>query len=129
MVTGIIKTANYRTEILAKQHLVISDEPEELGGGDTGMTPTDLLASALISCTNITLRMYANRKNWLINQITTTVEYAKNGSETSFQRTIVIDGTIDESQTARMLLIANKCPVHKILSNASNINTTLNNHG
>lgn len=129
MVTGIIKTENYRTEITAKHHLLIADEPEHLGGGNVGMTPIDLLASALIACTNITLRMYANRKTWSVNQITTTIEVSQEDDKTIFIRVIDIDGQIDDSQKARMLLIANKCPVHKILSSASTINTTLNNHG
>jgi len=129
MVTGIINTDNYRTEITNGNHVIIADEPEKLGGNNQGMTPTELLASALIGCTNITLRMYANRKEWSVNAVTTAVDYAQDGNDTTFKRTITIDGALDEKQTERMLLIANKCPVHKILSSSSIIKTSINSHG
>lgn len=129
MVTGVILQENYRTEIRTKKHQLIADEPVDLGGADTGMTPTELLAAALIACTNITLRMYANRKEWPVEKITTTVELKEQEQGNTFIRNISIIGALETKQLDRLLVIANKCPVHKVLEQSSTIETSLNSHG
>ena len=85
MVTGIINTANYRTELSNEKHAILADEPIALGGSDQGMTPTELLAASLIACTNITLRMYADRKEWSVDKIVTTVEFKQHQEEFIYQ--------------------------------------------
>jgi putative redox protein len=64
MVTAIIGTDHYRTELIASGKTIIADEPEELGVGDNGPAPGEFLMISLASCTAITLRMYADRKKW-----------------------------------------------------------------
>jgi putative redox protein len=129
MVTGVIQQESYKTEIRTEKHQLLADEPVDLGGSDAGMTPVELLAAALIACTNITLRMYANRKEWPVEKITTSVELKQDESGNTLVRSIAIIGALDAKQLDRMLLIANKCPVHKILTQSSTIETSLNSHG
>jgi putative redox protein len=123
-----IDTRLYRTEITsASGNIVIADEPQELGGKNLGFSPSELLASALASCTLITLRMYINRKQWNVSEIDIKVDFEKDSEQniSLFTRKIEITGEIDESQKQRLHLIAEKCPIHKALTNTIKIQTTL----
>jgi putative redox protein len=123
-----IDTRLYRTEITsASGNIVIADEPQELGGKNLGFSPSELLASALASCTLITLRMYINRKQWNVSEIDIKVDFEKDSEQniSLFTRKIEITGEIDESQKQRLHLIAEKCPIHKTLTNTIKIQTTL----
>lgn len=120
----------YQTEVKAGKNQIISDEPTDLGGGDTGMNPFELLTSALATCTAATLRMYMNRKKWEATQIIVEVEMIEDkvNNVTNFKREIQFIGhTLDEEQKKRLLIIAEKCPVHKLLTGSVAIATTLNN--
>ncbi len=128
----------YTTEILAGKHHLRADEPEEVGGNDFGPTPYDLLLSSLGACTAMTLRMYADRKQWAVDEINVHLSYNKEYIEDcenpdnpkaiidKIERSIQIDGSLDEKQEKRMLEIADKCPVHKTLHGDIRVETMLN---
>ena len=123
-----IDTRLYRTEITsASGNIVIADEPQEVGGKNLGFSPSELLASSLASCTLITLRMYINRKQWDVSEINIKIDLEKDAEQniSLFTRKIEIIGEIDEEQRQRLYLIAEKCPIHKILTNTIKIQTTL----
>jgi putative redox protein len=128
LVEALIHKENYTTEITARTHKIISDEPVEKNGSDKGLTPSELLASSLASCTSITLRMYANRKEYDIQSINTKVELIKateSNKENRFIREIQIEGNVGEAARKRMLQIANLCPIHKILEKSARIETQI----
>ena len=114
----------YKTEIHARDHLILADEPEENGGQNSGPSPGDLLRSSLASCTAITLKMYADRKGWNVGEISVDVEYRKNLShfEPNFRVAISFENeNLNEGQLKRLEIIANKCPIHKVLSQGHEI--------
>lgn len=125
MTTASSSSTTYRTEIRNEQHTLTADEPLSLGGGDTGPTPDSLLEAALASCTAITLRMYANRKEWPITGIHVTVQLERKEAKSIFIRNIQIEGAIDETQKQRLLQIAQACPVSKTLQGEIGVSTTL----
>ncbi|MEL1254697.1 OsmC family protein [Flavobacterium sp. DGU38] len=127
-ISAKIDTRLYRTEITsATGNIVIADEPQEVGGKNLGFSPSELLASALASCTLITLRMYINRKQWNVSEIDIKVDFEKDSEQnvSSFTRKIELTGEIDESQRQKLHLIAEKCPIHKTLTNTIKIQTTI----
>lgn len=127
-ITANIDTRKYRTEIKsASGNIVIADEPQEMGGKNLGFSPSELLASALASCTLITLRMYIDRKQWDVTNINILVDFERNSEQnvSLLSRKIEITGNVDEAQKERLLKIANSCPIHKTLTNTIQIQTTL----
>ncbi len=116
----------YRTELTARNHRLIADEPEDVGGKNLGPRPGDFLRMSLASCTAITLRMYANHKKFDVQQIEVTVASEEVEGKTIFNSSIKIQGNLNEQQRQRMLQIAKLCPVHKALTNPIEIETTLN---
>lgn len=126
-VTAVIGQQNYRTEIKNANHTLIADEPVEVGGQNLGFAPRELLASSLAACTSITLKMYADRKEWNLKEakVEVTFEWNKEESKSLLSRKIELIGDLDESQKERLLVIANSCPIHKILSNPFVIATSL----
>lgn len=126
MIKAIIHQEPYVTEISSETNSLIADEPITHGGKATGMAPMELLASSLAACTCITLRMYANRKQWDLQSIETHVDIEIKGTQTIFKRKISFTGTLSNEQTDRLLDIANHCPVHKLLTNTITINTSIN---
>lgn len=133
-VTG--KTADmFYTTANAGRHQFIVDEPTSYGGTDLGPTPYHYLATALGSCTSMTLNMYARRKELAVNSVSVHVTHdrihaedctdceAKDGKVDRFIRRISIDGDLTDEQRARMIEIADRCPVHKTLENEIKIET------
>jgi putative redox protein len=116
------------THISASGHKFVADEPLDIGGKDAGPTPNELLCSALAACTAITLKMYANRKNWDLQEVKVEVTFEKGSAPSASKmiRTIELIGALDPEQKERLLQIACQCPVHKTLSNPIEINSTLN---
>jgi putative redox protein len=116
----------YATQLVVGHHHTVADEPVDLGGGDTGPTPVEILLSALGSCTAITLRMYAERKQWPLEGVEVKLAYAERGKEkTVITRQVEMRGKLDADQRERLLQIANACPVHKILTGTVEVPTTL----
>lgn len=98
-------------------HSIVIDEPAAVGGTDLGPKPTLLLASSLAGCTAITMELYAARKGWDLGEVVVDVdvEYDK-AVPTSFAISIRLSGELDEEQLGRVLTIAGKCPVHKVIA-------------
>ncbi len=127
-VSASIQRELYKIEIKSPSgNVVIADEPLENGGQDSGFSPKELLASALAACTSATLRMYADRKGWALEevQVAINLEYNSSENKTVINRSIQFIGNLDDAQRSRLLAVANACPVHKILSNPIEINTSI----
>lgn len=103
----------------------LGDEPADAGGGDTGPAPFELLLSSLGACTSITLKMYAARKGWALTDVDVTLMLDSGDGSTTITRSIALHGELDETQRARLLQIANACPVHKLLSHPVSIESSL----
>ncbi|AMY12313.1 OsmC-like protein [Luteitalea pratensis] len=104
----------YDTSMTARTHTFAADEPAEVGGTDTAPTPLELLMGSLASCTAITLRMYAERKAWPLEGVDVQVHYTSTPIP-SFVKHITMRGSLDDGQKARLLEIAERCPVAKLL--------------
>lgn len=116
----------YATQLVVGHHHTVADEPVDLGGGDTGPAPDEILLSALGACTAITLRMYAERKQWPLEGVEVKLGYAERGKDkTVISRQVELRGKLDAEQRERLLQVANACPVHKILTGPVEVPTTL----
>lgn len=127
-ISSTIKRENYKIEITSPSgNVVIADEPASMGGKDLGFSPKELLASALAACTSATLKMYADRKEWDLQEakISIELEFIANENKTVINRQLEFIGNLDDTQKSRLLAVANACPVHKILSNPIEINSDL----
>ncbi|MBV8251217.1 MAG: OsmC family protein [Chitinophaga sp.] len=117
----------YQVSVETRGHRWLVDEPEDVGGGDTAPSPGELLLSSLGSCTAITLKMYATRKKWPMEDVE--IELAFNTAlkpdplTTVIERNITIKGDLTDEQRARLMQIADACPVHKVLTNPIKIIT------
>jgi len=106
-------------------HSLVIDEPVADGGGDEGPSPTRTLGAALAACTAITAEMYAERKGWDLGALEVEVEIAYEGpAPTAFEVTLRCPGDLDDDQLQRLLRIAAKCPVHRLLSNETTVTVT-----
>ena len=131
--TARIGRDKYRTEISVGGRDLVADEPPALGGQGTGFAPYDLLLASLGACTAITLRMYADRKGWPLEKVHVTLEHSKEEREGEnggkpvdmIDRVVRLEGPLDDEQRAKLIEIAEKCPVHRTLTNQININTLL----
>jgi putative redox protein len=123
--TASIGTTNYATSITAGHHRLDADEGPELGGRDSGPGPYDLLVASLGACTVITLRMYAERKQWPVEAVHADVRFVRDGDNQRIDRVIRIEGKVDADQTKRMADIAERTPVTLTLKRGLEIRTTL----
>jgi putative redox protein len=103
----------------------VSDIEQEKGGNSTGPSPHEYLAAALAACTGMTLKMYAGRKSWDLQDAVVRVDIERIDEVEIFKRSIELLGNLDTEQRERLLEIANKCPVHKALAGKIEINTNL----
>jgi putative redox protein len=118
----------YVQKIRVGPHVFHSDEPIDLGGNDAGPNPDELLMTALGACSNITARMYAERKQWPLYGVESTLQYeqvhadgnaqpeAKNTTVDRIEMVISFAGDLSEEQQQRLLEIANRCPIHRMLA-------------
>jgi putative redox protein len=115
----------YDQRITIGSHQLMSDVDASKGGGDSGPSPHEYLAAALASCTSMTLKMYAGRKSWGLDNAIVTVDISRADEVERFTRTISLAGNLDAEQVARLLDIAEKCPVQKALIGTIAIDTRL----
>jgi len=128
--------SGFTTEILASGHGLVADEPEAAGGANAGPNPYDLLLAGLGACTGMTLRMYADRKKWPLEEVTVAMRHGKahaldeehsdraDARIDRVEREVHLDGPLSEEQRVRLLEIADRCPVHRTLSAGVRISTT-----
>jgi putative redox protein len=136
-ITARTGPGGFLTEILVNRHSLLADEPVGAGGTDQGPTPFDLLVAALGACTSMTLRMYADRKQWPLEAATIRLKHAKihaadceaceirEGMLDRIEREVELEGPLDGEQKKRLLQIADRCPVHKTLTSEVEIKTSL----
>ena len=104
-------------------HELIVDEPRDRGGADTGPRPTQLLGASLAGCTAITIEMYAERKGWDVGALEVRVEITYDGEVPSvYDVFLTLPEELDEEQRRRLVTIASRCPVHKVLAGQSAVN-------
>jgi putative redox protein len=115
----------YAQNITVGTHQLVSDLHSSKGGADIGPSPHEYLAAALASCTSMTLKMYAGRKSWGLENAIVTVDISRADEVERFTRTISLAGNLDAEQVARLLDIAEKCPVQKALIGTIAIDTRL----
>ncbi|MCG1042160.1 OsmC family protein [Mycetohabitans sp. B8] len=124
-VTAHIDHHAYRVLLNDGTHSWLADEPASAGGGERGPTPMSLLLSSLGACTLITLKMYAQRKQWPLADVDVSLDIEKNDDGSTIRRTIVLHGELDDEQQERLLQIANACPIHKLLTHPITIQSGL----
>jgi putative redox protein len=119
--------AGYRTTIRTRTHTLVADEPADAGGTDSGPSPYELLLGALASCTAMTVRMYADRKQWPLNDVVVRIRPVRSHAvdcancETSdvgvgrLEREVELLGPLTDEQRTRLLYIADRCPVKQTL--------------
>jgi len=113
----------YAHDVELEGHSVRVDEPPDAGGTDTGPRPTQLLGASLAGCIAITVEMYADRKGWDLGPVEVDVEMSYEGPvPTAFEVGLKLPGHLDEEQKRRLLVIATKCPVHKVLAGEAHVN-------
>jgi len=125
----------FSTVVEAGQHTLLADEPTDAGGADTGPSPYDLLLAALGSCTVMTLRHYAAKKGWPLDDVSVALAHdrihaadcadceTKDGHVTRISREITLTGDLTAEQRAALLRIAERCPVHRTLTAEIRIET------
>lgn len=126
--TGKIGTQKYLCTISWRNGKLLMDEPENIGGNDLGPDPYSTFLASLAGCTLSTLRMYIDRKEWDIPEINISLNFSQTQNselETIISRRISFSKEITTEQKERLLLIAEKCPISKLLKNKITINTQL----
>jgi putative redox protein len=112
----------YTTDMQIREHWLIADGPSEKGGEDLGPTPVELLLASLASCTAITLEMYASRKQWPLEGVSIAITKEPDPESPYpadlLRQRITLDGPLDAEQRARLLIIAGRCPVHRLIADS-----------
>lgn len=126
-IKATIGASKYRTQIETTSHRFVSDEPIDLGGNDLGPNPGEFLSAALAACTTITVKMYAERKAWNLEEAIVEVDFVRDRKEniTKFTKSVELIGDLDEDQRKRLFDIAARCPIHQTLINPIEIESTL----
>jgi putative redox protein len=129
-------SGGFMRQISAGHHQLMADEPPPVGD-DTGPTPYDLVLAGLGACTSMTVRMYADRKRWPLDEIRVTVRHSRihakdcadcetrNGYIDQIDCDVELTGDLDDAQRQRLLYIAERCPVHQTLTSEVRITTSL----
>ena len=127
----------YRTDIHIRQHTIIADEPIQAGGTDSGPTPMEMLLGTAGACIAVTTRAYAQRKGWPLEEVEVRLshrrDYTRDCEDCDTQpvqvdwidRRITLKGQLDQAQRARLLQIAEKCPVHRTLTGTIQVSDSL----
>ena len=126
--TVVLGTEDYRTRITSRTHEFFIDEPGTLDGGDTAQDPYETMLGALGACKAITLRMYAKRKGWDLQEVRLDLEHSRpngRGNPEQIDVSISVKGDLDEDQRKRLKEIANACPVQKTITGELSVNSIL----
>lgn len=127
----------FTTEVMVRHHHLTADEPTKIGGNDYGPGPYELVSAGLGACTAMTIQMYARRKKWQVDSVEVHINHSKDYAEDMaaseekptkidrFDRTLVLRGDLDDTQKARLLEIADRCPVHRTLHETVEVKTIL----
>lgn len=127
--------SGFRQVVSVGPHQLLADEPKAAGSNDEGPDPYEFLLAALGTCTNMTLRAYADRKGWPLQDVRTTLSHVKSYEDECehcekpaamvdrIERRIMLSGDLSAEQRERLLQIANRCPVHRTLSSKIEIFT------
>jgi putative redox protein len=103
-------------------YTIVVDEPADVGGTDTGPSPGRLLAASLASCTAVTMEMYAERKGWDLDGVEVEVDATYDGhTPTAYEVTVKLPAALDDERRARLLVVASKCPVHRVLTGEATV--------
>lgn len=111
--------------IEVNQHVVLTDVPNASGGDDLAPDPHDFLDGAYAACTALTLKMYANHKGWPLDNADVEVTHEESPGHYHLQRKVTLHGNLSEEQRQRLLEIANKCPIHRVLTGEITTHTEL----
>lgn len=127
-VNASLGRTHFATHIKIGEHQLIGDEPKEKGGADQGPTPSELLLSALASCILITVRMYADRKEWPLESIDIEVdlqerEMRQEGLFSRITKKLKLNGDLSVEQKERLMQVSDRCPVAKTLLGEVSIET------
>lgn len=137
VVASLDNDDGFTTSMKVGNHYMTADEPTSFGGNDFGPSPYELVSAGLSACTAMTVQMYVRRKGWALKNIEVHTSYGKSHAEDcedcesdaakidTFHRAIKLKGDLDEKQIARILQIADKCPVHKTLHSETQVITKL----
>jgi putative redox protein len=122
--TGLGK---YQVEARVGDAAFLIDEPVEAGGLGSGPNPYNLISAAVGACTTMTVRLYANRKGWPLTRVRTAVRHTRASLQTKdvFDLDIALEGALDDAQRARLMEIAERCPVHLTLARGSDVRANL----
>ena len=122
----------YKQEITAKSHSFLADVPKDEGGTELGPSPHELLLAALGACTSMTVKMYAERKGYPLEEVTVTLSEEKvpdpenqSRSMPRIVRDVKLKGDLTDEQVESLKTIADKCPIHKLLSGPKQIDTAV----
>ncbi len=124
MISGSRKQ-QYVAELHSATNELLADLPEQLGGTDLGFDPHELFEAAIVACTILTLQMYADRKQWPLESADVKVRIEKEGAQSQLIREIALRGPLDAQQVERLIDIADKCPIHKLMTGDVSISTVL----
>jgi putative redox protein len=117
------RVEGYAHDVEVDGHTLRLDEPLEAGGSGSGPRPTQLLGASLAACIAITVEMYAERKGWDLGEVEVDVELSYEWAvPVGFDVGLKLSGELDEEQRRRLLAIAGKCPVHKVLAGEAHVN-------
>lgn len=120
--------SHFRHDLFAGRHSLVADEPASAGGDDSGPNPFQLLQGALAACTSMTMGLYARRKGIELGQTIVRVSIRRSTATPGlleFDRLIELDPAIPPELAAKLLEIAEKCPIHRALSGEIEIKTSL----
>jgi putative redox protein len=112
----VTRAGKFQQDLELGPHRLISDEPLPAGGDDLGPSPHEFLLAALGSCTSMTIKLYADRKGWPLERVEVELEQEKVDGVHEIRRAVRLHGPLSDEQRARLLEIAEKCPVHRTLT-------------
>ena len=130
-------SSGFRAQVSVDHHRFTIDEPIPVGGTDAGPSPYEMLLAALGSCTAMTLRLYADKKRWPLTRAVVKLKHHKVHAKDCvdcevklakidvIDRVLVLEGPLDEAQRAKLLEMAERCPVHQTMRSSIQVNTTL----